>query len=332
MKGEDGVDEPIMTFSLPIPGVDGQPIGIIGVDVSLSHLSQIILSAKTSPNSYSMLLDDDGSFIVHPDSSKLLLQTDFTQMDRSAAATIKEASQAMASGETGYRPFRMNGTDYFVFYKPFKRAMIRGRTMEELDWSVGIVYPEDDIFGDYNRLLYLMLIIAVVALVLMLGLCYAFIHMQFLPLRQLAKSAKHIAEGRYDEKILGVKMQDAGVRRQDEVGRLQSHFIEMQESLSARMGEMQRLTDTLNERGRVLQAAYEQAQADESMKTNFLYNMSDQMTAPVGGIKKSVFTICDRYNSLTEEDVKRLVEDIRKRGAKVTELLNQLIKDSEKYA
>ena len=70
----------------------------------------------------------------------------------------------------------------------------------------------------------------------------------------------------------------------------------------------------------------------ESMKTNFLYNMSDQMTSPVSSIKKSVNTICSRYNGLTEEDINRLVENIRRGGDKVTELLNQLIKDSEKYA
>ena len=125
---------------------------------------------------------------------------------------------------------------------------------------------------------------------------------------------------------------EIGVRRQDEIGRLQNHFIEMQHSLSVRMGEMQRLTDNLNERGKVMQAAYERAQVGESMKTNFLYNMSDQMTSPVSGIKKSVDTMCDRYNGLTEEDINRLAEDIRQRGGRVTELLNQLIIDSEKYA
>ena len=185
-------------------------------------------------------------------------------------------------------------------------------------------------------MLYLVLIIAVVGLSLLLGLCYAYIHKQFLPLRKLAVSAQHITDGNYQD--TGGSSQESGertsevvIRRQDEIGRIQSHFVEMQQSLSTRMGEMQRLTDTLNERGKVLQAAYELAQAGESMKTNFLYNMSDQMTSPVNGIKKSVDTLCDHYNGLTQEDVNRLVEDIRQRGGKVTELLNQLITDSEKY-
>ena len=320
----------VTSFRLPI--YDGQQrVGVMVMDVSLTLLSKIVLEAKPSPHSFSTLLGSKGSYIVHPDSHKLNRNV-FDLAKKDSDPSVEEAASAMVAGETGYKYVRLNGEDCYVFYKPFKRAAAPGRVMADLGWSAGIVYPEDDIFGDYNSLLYLVLIIAVVALVLMLGLCYAFIHMQFLPLRQLATSARHIADGRYDEKILGVKMLDSGVKRQDEVGRLQSHFIEMQHSLSTRMGEMQRLTDTLNERGRVLQAAYEQAQAGEAMKTNFLYNMSDQMMSPVSGIKKSVDTICDRYSGLTEEDIKRLAEDIHQRGAKVTELLNQLITDSEQYA
>ena len=79
-----------------------------------------------------------------------------------------------------------------------------------------------------------------------------------------------------------------------------------------------------------MQATYEQAQAADRMKTNFLYNMSDQMMAPIGGIYQGVKTISDRGGELSEEDINLLVEEIQKQGEKVTDLLNQLIKDSEK--
>ena len=321
MKGEDGVDEPIMTFSLPIPGVDGQPIGIIGVDVSLSHLSQIILSAKTSPNSYSMLLDDDGSFIVHPDSSKLLLQTDFTQMDRSAAATIKEASQAMASGETGYRPFRMNGTDYFVFYKPFKRAMIRGRTMEELNWSVGIVYPEDDIFGDYNRLLYYVLTIAIVGLLLLFVLSRFIIHRQLVPLRLLTASTQRIAQGNYHETI-------PDSHQQDEIGRLQDHFQLMQQSLATNIDELEQMTQTLRQREQELQAAYDRVRQADHMKTAFLHNMTNQMEHPADVIVSDVHALCKGGRHQAKEEAGRLADEIGQQGEAIASLLDNLLRVS----
>ncbi|MBQ6202190.1 MAG: hypothetical protein IJK50_12285, partial [Prevotella sp.] len=116
----------------------------------------------------------------------------------------------------------------------------------------------------------------------------------------------------------------------DEVGRLQNHFREMQQSLATRMGEMKQLSETLKERGEELQATYEQAQAAERMKTNFLYNMSDQMMSPVEGIRKRVQTISNTNGKLTEEETNQLVDGIQQRGEKVTALLNQLIAESEK--
>ncbi len=114
------------------------------------------------------------------------------------------------------------------------------------------------------------------------------------------------------------------------MGRLQNHFREMQQSLATRMGEMAHLTATLKERGEELQATYEQAQAAERMKTNFLYNMSDQMTSPVATIRQSVLTISDPNGKLTEEETNQLVDGIQQRGENVTALLNQLIAESEK--
>jgi K+-sensing histidine kinase KdpD len=104
----------------------------------------------------------------------------------------------------------------------------------------------------------------------------------------------------------------------------------MQQSLATRVGEMQHASDLLQERGEVLQAVYEQAQAGDRMKTNFLYNMSDQMVSPFNDIHDGVMTISNRADELSEEETNRLVDEIQQRGEKITALLNQLITESEK--
>ena len=236
---------------------------------------------------------------------------------------MTETAEAMLNGERGYKKVILDGEDYYVFYKPFERADVPGRAMADLGWSAAVILPENDIFGDYIQLHYIVLVIAICGLLLLLFSCYIFIHSQLVPLRQLEKSAQRIAGGFYDEHI-------PDSRKQDEVGRLHRHFQEMQQSLATRMGEMQQLSATLKERGDELQATYEQAEAADKMKTNFLYNMSDQMMSPVGGIFKGVKAIRDHSQELTEEETNRLVNEIHKRGEKVTALLNQLITDSER--
>ena len=62
--GEESKLEPIITFCLPISAYGKEPIGVLGVDVSLSLLSKIVAEAKPSANSYCTLLDKDGSYIT----------------------------------------------------------------------------------------------------------------------------------------------------------------------------------------------------------------------------------------------------------------------------
>ena len=310
----------ITTFRLPV--FDGRrKVGVMDVDVSLALISKLLLEAKPSPNSFCTLLKPDGTIIVHPDS--VALNKNILELTKDDHPSMTEAAQAMLNGETGYKYVKLDGEDYYVFYKPFERAEVMGRAMSKLGWSAGVIYPEEDIFGDYNHLLYTVLIIAVIGLALLLLSCRFYIRHQLLPLRKLEQSAQHIAEGNYDNPI-------RYSRRRDEVGRLQNHFREMQQSLATRMGEMKQLSATLKERGEELQATYEQAQAAERMKTNFLYNMSDQMMAPVDGIRKRVQTINNTYGELSEKDITQLVDGIKQRGEKVTALLNQLITESEK--
>lgn len=308
----------ITIFSLPI--FSGQhKVGTMAVGVSLAKLSNIVLEAKPSPNGFCTLLRKDGSIVIHPDS--VVLNQNIIALTMKDDVSMTQAAESMLKGETGYRRVQLNDVNYYVFYKPFERVDVPGRTIAELGWSVGVILPEEDIFGDYIRLHYIVIMIAIAGLLLLLVSCYSFFHRQLMPLRELEKSARRIAEGHYDEPIRDRK-------QQDEVGRLMIHFRSMQQSLSTRMGEMQQLSATLKERGEELQTTYEQAQAAARMKTNFLYNMSDQMTGPVADIREGVRAISDT-GKLTEEETNRLVEKIQAKGGRVTALLNQLIKDSE---
>ena len=264
-----------------------------------------------------------GAFDVSFPDSAFLNKNAFELTEKLDGNSELDAIHAMTSGETGYKHVRMAGRDCYVFYKPFVRAEVPGRAQIDLGWSAGIIYPEGDIFGDYNRLVNTVFIIAIIGLLLLLVSCRLFIHRQLVPLRQLAVSAQRIAEGSYDDPI-------PDIPKQDEIGRLNRHFQNMQQSLATRMGEMQRASDVLKQRGEELQATYEQAQAGDRMKTNFLYNMSDQMMAPVSDITQHVMTISDPASELSEEETNRLVDEIHDRGSMVTALLNQLIADSEK--
>ena len=226
----------------------------------------------------------------------------------------------MMSGETGYKPFRLNGRDYYVFYKPFTRRAVPGRSVDKMGWSVGIIYPENDIFGDYNLLFFYVLIIAIVGLLVMFMLTRAIVKHQLKPLLMLSEKAQLIAKGNYDEPI-------PDSSHHDEIGRLQTNFKLMQQSLATHIHELEQLKNTLQEHGRVLGIAYNQAKKADRMKMAFLHNMTNQMLAPAEAIDKDVSALGDFGNNT--EEVGHLAKDIHQQGNTIAELLKNLITMSD---
>lgn len=318
LKNDDTEDEPLATFCLPIFGRDRKPVGVVAVDVAIELLSQIALAAKPSPHSYSTLLSSNGSYIVHPNKEKLKKQNVFAQFATETDASLRLAAKAMMNGESGQQHFVMDGKEWYVVYKPFLRSKVAGRTDDHLGWSVGVVYPDEDIFGDYHRLLYLVLAIAMIGLVLASVLSSMYTHRKLLPLEMLSQAAQQISQGHYDMTI-------PDTERDDEVGHLQGDFQQMQHSVVSQITELEQLNNQLKERSKELQQANRKAQEADRMKTAFLHQMTYQMVAPADALNNNVSTICQNYHTISAEDATREIESIRQNGNTIVELLDNMI-------
>ncbi len=318
LKEVDADSDPIITFCLPIMNIKGERIGVMGVDVSLYQLSKAVLSNKTLNHSYCMLLGSKGEFIIHPDSAKLFHKTIFSEIGRSMDSSLVETAEAMVAGETGYRTFCQDGQDFYIFYKPFLPSNALRRLMGKLNWSIGVVYSEDEIFGEYNHLLYYVLMISIVGLLLLFVLCRTITHRRLRPLLLLTRSVQHIAEGNYDDTIPDSK-------QQDEIGRLQNDFQQMQHSLKSHVSELQQLTETLKERGERLNKAYQQALESDRMKTAFLHNMTNKMVEPAMTITQDVDTLCNFDEEMDQEERNLLVKRIQDQSDTITRLLGNML-------
>ena len=310
--------DPFVCFSVPLYSFAGKLVGYIRTDVSVGLLSHIVAQTKPSENSFCMLLDSLGNFVVHPNVEKIMQHSAIEVSQTDADSDTGEAVRAMMSGQTGYRAFSLWGNKYYVFYKPFSRGSVRGRIIGHLGWSAGIVYPERDILGDYNNLKYYVLAISIIGLLLMYLLSYAVIKSRLKPLVMLTSQAQHIAAGNFSEPI-------PDSRHIDEVGRLQGNFQLMQRSLATQIDELESLKNTLYQRCEGLRQAYDAAKKADRMKTAFLHNMTNQMMAPAEAIEHDVQQLC----SQSIRDTTQLVSDIQKKGKTITELLKNLISMSD---
>ena len=325
LKGVETEREPLVSFCLPFTDKRGERVGVIAVDVAVSQLSRFVLATKPSENGYCTLLGHDGSYIVHPDKEKLMNPAIFSQMGRKADSSEFEAAKAMLSGKSGMKKFSRDGDDWWVFYKPFKPVQWEGRSSGEVAWTVGVVYPEDDIFGTYNILLYLALAIAIVGILLFSLLSYWFIRKQMRPISNLAKSAQHIAEGNYNE-ILPYE------DRSDEIGLLQRRFKKMQKSLQGQVDELEEETKRLEQREAMLQMEYDRAVESDNMKTSFQRYIMQQMNVPTDSIDSSVTTLCNNYHDINKEETDKQVDNIQRKSQMMVGLLDHLAHFSESEA
>ena len=176
---------------------------------------------------------------------------------------------------------------------------------------------------------YLVVAIVIVGLLVFFFLCRFLTHRQLVSLRQLTASAQRIAEGHFDETI-------PLSTRKDEIGMLQRYFLEMQQSLSANMSKLKELTATLQEHGNELREAYETANKLDSMQTEFLHNMSNQMISPANSIADSVDKLSELSSQFGEKasisvylKADREVDNIKHQSDTITGVLSDLIQMSD---
>ena len=217
--------EMLTSYCNPILDTEGKFLGVINIGLSLSWLSNTISAVKPYPNSYSIMVGHGGTYFVHPDTTKLLNETIFTEtMEREDTAKTA-LGHAMQRGEEGMRQLTIDGVDSYVFYKP----------LGDTGWSMAIVCPESDIFGGFDRLRRTVMTIVTVGLLLMLFFFIRIITSELQPLRRLAQEAETIASGQFDTKLPDFK-------RTDEIGQLSHSFGNMQNSLVSYIEELKTTT------------------------------------------------------------------------------------------
>lgn len=310
--------EPIITYIMPM--TDRQ--GVITVDMSLNLLSKIVLEAKPSEHSYCILLDSDGSFIVHPNNQLLNNETVFDIYEHSADKHISEAAHKMVTGESGYMPFSIDGTRFFVFYKPFERSYLPHLYNDDMNWSAGIIYPEEDIYGEYDTLKIETIAIAIIGLIMMFLFCYAIINQQLKPLQMLTERAESLAKGKYDEPI-------PDTHHHDEIGRLQSNFQQMQKRLAMHTEEVEQLTNNYRKHGEELSDAYDRAKKADQTMTDFMHNMTNQMIPPAHAIFNDVKELSDFRQNKGSKSLDEMASDIEHNSQVITELLSNLLYKSD---
>ena len=258
---------PLVARLVPIHDKQGRTVAILGADLSLnwfggSSVSTVSINGQNAkvyfgnnPNfdgedgdtdiwyerkwrafTFNFIIDKDGTFIAHPDSSRIINGNYFDYAKKTADTTDDQVGREMVAGKSGTywdedgRPehfefFDGGGFDNYVFYEP----------IEGTDWTIANAVPRFMIDGAGIVLSSIMVVLIAIGLLVTRIVGRIFIKHATKPLNKLANSANEVAKGNFSAPLPRIK-------HNDEIRLLRDSFEGMQHSLADYVEELKETT------------------------------------------------------------------------------------------
>ena len=300
--------EIITSYCRPVYDYNGDFIGVVAIDLQQKWLSQAVTAVAPYPNSSSIMIGTDGKYLVHPDTTKLIYQSIFSDADPRARDKVINMGKDMIAGKSGMQEVLVDGQNAFVFYRPIGNA----------GWSMAIVCPESDVFYGYYQLLYTVWGTIIIGLLVILFVCYQAVRGGISPLSLLAQQSHDIAEGRFGNLLPRTK-------RTDTIGQLQNSFVDMQQSLKAYMNNIQLMNTQMEKRNKELQQANEQAIIADNKKTAFLQDMMHQIRTPLNIIGGFAQVLNENFHELPDDETSNIIYMIQDNSRKFVRISRMLV-------
>ena len=286
------LDGMIASYGKPLYSADSSMVGIISTDLSLLRLSKVMSEVRPYPNSYFMMIDNEGRYFIHPDSTRLFTQTIFTNADPRKQFDMIALGHEMTSGKQGQMVVNVDGAPCLVCYQPVTGTK----------WSLAIVCPDSDVLAGYYRLTYIVVPLLVIGLLVILLLCHRAVTVTIRPLNQLLDKTQTIASGNMEVHI-------PKSQRLDVIGRLQNSFATMLSYLNFHMGSVRYTTEQTKLRNEELERATRMAKEADKQKTIFIQNVSHQIRTPLNIIMGFSQVLSDAgKEKLSDEEMKSITD------------------------
>lgn len=300
--------EMITSYCRPLLDDNGQYIGVISTDLSVKWLSQTIMEKMPSERSFCIMLGGTGTYYIHPDTTKLVSQTIFSDTDPDRDADLIALGTDMIEGHEGVRQMFFNDEPCYVFY----------RQLTQTGWSLAIIYPESEIFRGYNRLFYIVLAIIVFGLLLLFFMCRKIVNKAIEPVNQLAIQATHIAAGNFDDRM-------PHSDRIDPVGQLQNMFGTMQQYISGYIQDIHQMNAEIQKRNDALDQANQQAQVALEKKTAFMQDLTHQVRTPLNIIIGFSQVLRMGHQDIPEEEMETILDAMQENSLNIQSIVDKLM-------
>ena len=201
--------------------------GVITADISLTWLKNLVNSVKIYKTGYAFIVSKEGRFIIHPNDQIMMKETISSLAKKYHNPTLIKADREMKQGKSNFLPYKsvLNGKRYRLFYKSLGKS----------NWSMGVVFLEEELFAGLNKLLWRMLLIGIVGTIGLFIVIILVSKSVIRPLQKLSVTASEIGAGNFDIEIVD----NSGTR---EIILLENSLKRMQEELKKYIKNLKRMT------------------------------------------------------------------------------------------
>jgi len=278
--------------AIPLKDVKGNLRGVIGADILLETLSDMIKQGKSEGKGYAFIMDSKGVVLAHPDeklvSSNLIENTQ-----------LKDVAEQMLRQGSGKLQYNLNGEKKITVF----------RKVPSTNWIFAFTVLTDEVYAPLVSLRNIYLGIDFVALIIMILFAVILARKITAPIIELTSNARKMAEG-----DLTVTTHIEG---QDEIAILSQAFNQMGDSLRKLVQNITNMTNYLAEAAADMHhAAGEAGQVSEQIATT-ITGMAQDAAHQADIIQNSAIMINDMTKSvnvitLNVTGASRTAEQVRK--------------------
>lgn len=280
----------VVTIATPVKAkADGQLLGVIGGDLSLDTLVEIINSVDFGGIGHALLADRDGQVIVSPDKTQVMKNL----KDIYPAANLRV--------EPGMQDVVLDGQERLISFAP-----ING--LPSAKWYIGLSIDKDKAYAALSQFRTSAIIAMLVAVAAIAGLLGLLIPVLMRPLTIMGRAMRDIAEGEGD------LTRRLTVQNQDEFGELATSFNRFVERIHASISEVSsatRLVHDLSEKVVSASNASISGSEEQSMRTNSVAAAINQLGAATQEIARNAADASQHASGASDQahDGRQVVDD-----------------------
>ncbi len=156
---EKGARMMLCSYFVPVHDQSGKTVALLGADVSLDWLSELISDRQVSPSSFNLLISRTGQIMACTVDSLVLLKNIEQVTADLKDTTVGYVNREMMAGHSGQATIATeDGDKRYVFYDQMD---------DGTGWSMAIVCSDREIYGNLRQVSFNLFLLMVIGMILM---------------------------------------------------------------------------------------------------------------------------------------------------------------------